>query len=209
MKITRIERQKRNKTRYNVYIDDEFKASLSDFDILSGGLKEGDNISESKFELAIKNAELNGCFDYIVDYVSKYLKSEKQIRDKLKEKNFSPECIEETISKAKKYNYIDDEYVAGVYARSKSKSSGKVKIKSELIKMGISKDIAESETEGLDYKDSAIALAEKYLKGRKKITLEEKNKLYRYLLSRGFSYDEIKVCINNFDLNGGDEDNEF
>lgn len=209
MKITRIERQKRNKTRYNVYIDDEFKASLSDFDILSGGLKEGDNISESKFELAIKNAELNGCFDYIVDYVSKYLKSEKQIRDKLKEKNFSPECIDETILKAKKYGYIDDEYVAGVYARSKSKNSGKVKIKSELIKMGISKDIADSETEGFDYKESATALAEKYLRGRKNITMEEKNKLFRYLLSRGFSYDEIKVCINNFDLNGGDDDNEF
>ena len=75
--------------------------------------------------------------------------------------------------------------------------------------MGISKDIADSETEGFDYKESATALAEKYLRGRKNITMEEKNKLFRYLLSRGFSYDEVKDCLNRFDLNGGDDDNEF
>lgn len=210
MLITAIERQKRNKTRFNIYIDGEFKVSLTDFDIMAAGLKVDKEISEEFFERVVKEAELNGCFNYLIDYIGKYLRTEKQIRDKLKEKNYSSEAIEKAIEKAKEYKYIDDNYVSEVYIGAKSKNYGKLKIKNELIKMGVKKTLAEEKVNEITEEGAVTNVAEKYLKGKREISFKEKQKLYRHLAARGFEYDEIKEGLGKLNLSYiSEEKSEF
>ena len=50
MTVTRIEQQKKNKSRYSVYIDGEFAFGLIMEDILYFKLKEGEEIPTATYE---------------------------------------------------------------------------------------------------------------------------------------------------------------
>ena len=56
MKITKIEVQKKNKSRVNLYLDGEFNCGLSLETIVKNGIKEGREITDEQLEfLKMKN----------------------------------------------------------------------------------------------------------------------------------------------------------
>ena len=57
MKITKIEIQKKNKNRVNLYLDEEFYCGLSLETIMKNHLKEGFEINENQIEF-LKNGML-------------------------------------------------------------------------------------------------------------------------------------------------------
>lgn len=98
-------------------------------------------------------------------------------------------------------DWLDDGRFALRYVTSRSKKGyGEQKIRMELLQKGVSRDIIDhafSEV-GIDRPAQAQEIAWKKFGQPLSPDRDEKIKVQRYLLSRGFSYDEIRSIYINF-----------
>lgn len=200
--ITKIEEQKRNKDRVNIYIDHEFAFAISLELVYKYKLKVNTDIDSTLLkEIALKDSLIK-CKNHAIKIIERTFKTEKELSKKLKERGYEDSVIKETIDFLKEYNYINDSNYAKAYVKDKSKTSGNKKILYSLKQKGVSDDVINSALDCIDENeqlDSALLIAEKkYNNLRKRETDEYKlsQKMYRFLLSRGYSYDIAKTVLN-------------
>lgn len=194
MKITKLEVQKNDKNRVNLYVDDEFYSGIPAELVYLEHLKTGLEIDEKDLKKIIFENEKSKAMSRVTKYIGSSLKTQKQIRDYLRKKEYSDDTIEFVMSKLVEYNYIDDQKYAQAYVLTYGKKYGKLKLKSQLKVKGVSEEIIECVLE--DNKvDSIESVASKYLKN-KVMSYEVSQKLFRFLYSRGYEFDEINSYIN-------------
>ena len=131
--------------------------------------------------------------------------SRHELELKLKRRGFSRDDIGDAISSCVRFDYINDERTAGVYIRQlKRKGYGKKRIRLELNKKGLkgasilnNLDKSVSET---DEREAAKRILNKNIKRfeREKNRLKRRDKIYRFLNSRGFSRKVIAEALDNF-----------
>ena len=194
MKITKLEVQKNDKNRVNLYVDDEFYYGIPAELVYLEHLKTGLEIDEKDLKKIIFENEKSKAMSRVTKYIGSSLKTQKQIRDYLRKKEYSDDTIEFVMSKLVEYNYIDDKKYAQAYVLTYGKKYGKLKLISQLKVKGVSEEIIECVLE--DNKvDSIESVASKYLKN-KVMSYEVSQKLFRFLYSRGYEFDEINSYIN-------------
>jgi regulatory protein len=68
---------------------------------------------------------MKSCHDYAVEYISRYPKTEKELRIKLYQKGYDSDDVDRTIEVLKKKKYVDDHMFAEMYVRSDVVKKGK------------------------------------------------------------------------------------
>lgn len=189
--ITDITPQIKTKDRLNIFLDGEYHCSLFSETVVLNRLKIGQTVTEWELNEIKTESGQKLCFNKAVGYISRRRATEKGIREYLQKKEFPDNAIEFAVEKLKYYNFIDDKQYAKDFYDYNSNAKGWKKIEYELKNKGIthipqpdSGDIYEKEAEACG------ALAEKYMKS-KEYTEKTKQKLYNYLLYRGFRYEII------------------
>lgn len=121
------------------------------------------------------------------------LRSEDEIRQRLKKKKFSPEIIEGTVYFLKERKFLDDCFFARAWIGSRLKKPlGIRRLKEELRIKGVNKDIIESSIEEArdNYSEEDVVakiVRDKWSKAKGSDPLKAKRRIYSYLLRRGFS----------------------
>ncbi len=201
-KITKMEIQKINKERVNIYIDGEYSLSVNGELVYKENLKKGMEIDLEMLQNLASKEEILRCRESALRIIERNYKTESELRNKLKEKNYNNEAIDFSIEFLKEYNYVNDNAYAKAFIRDKSLSKGKEKIRYELLKKGISKEIIEENM--LLYMDEEIEheAALKIGKKKYKLIVRSENdrykisaKLYRFILSKGYNYDIVKSVV--------------
>lgn len=197
MEITKIEIQKKNKNRVNLYLDNEFNCGLSLEVVVKYGLKEGKEINQELLDFLCNSSEKEVAMNKAISYIARYQKTEKEIKEYLFKKGFGDEISQDVIKKLKEYNFIDDDLYAQNYIKYKTKSVGKRKLAYELRKKGINESLIDNNIDIYSQdSDSVLLVAEKYLR-KKPRDIKTKQKAYRYLLSRGFMSEDIIRALNS------------
>ena len=194
MEITKIEIQKSNDERANLYLDEKFFSGISLELVVKEHLKVGMEIDENKLSELILEDEKGKALAKAVKYIGSNLKTEKQLRDYLKKKEYNFATIDYVMDKLKEYDYLNDENFAKAYILTYSKKYGKLKLKSQLKMKGIKDSVIENLLEDVQ-SDSIDLVAKKYMKN-KELTYENLQKLMRFLYSRGYEFDDINSCVN-------------
>lgn len=125
--------------------------------------------------------------------------SEKELSDKLKRAGAKEEDIEEILEFCRSYGFVNDLTFAKSKARDLKnlKKYGIKRIKAELYQKGICDEYIEEAVSELedDEENVLLPLVEKKLRG----DFEKKNldKCIRYFMYRGYSFGDIKSCIEN------------
>lgn len=190
-KITDIQKQKRNKTRVNIFIDGEFVCGLDEIAAATARLKVGDEITAEELKTVMESSELNSAFERAVGYLSASPRAKKEIYRYLSGKGYDKKVIEQTIEKLCAYHYIDDYLYAKSYIKSKSKKYGAFRISSELKQKGIAQSVIDELLEESP-EDGITDIAKRYLKSHRHA---DKQKLKRFLAGRGFSWDSINSAV--------------
>ena len=202
MLITKLERQKKNHKRYNLYLDGEFYCGLYDDTLLKYGLASGDDVTEKQIE------EIRGFDEYIYgkriafDYLSYRIRTISEIKKRLKKAKLQEETIEKVITHLKELKLVDDEAFARqlVAEKIKNKPSGKRMIEKKLYEMGIPKQVGESVLDELmdeeTEKSLAVKVYDKLLPKLQGLDRQEaRKKIFAKLASRGFNFDIINEII--------------
>ena len=197
--ITEIKIQEKNKKRCNLFVDGEFFSSISLETTLKNNLKKGQEVDQKELSILIEESNKVEALSKAVDYVSKALKTKRQVKDYLIKKGYTEEIAWYCVDKLKEYDYINDEKYSERFIESTSKTQGRKLVEYKLMMKGVRKeDIALAyENVEVDNKENAKNIAEKYLKNKEK-TKENLAKAYRYLIGKGFSYEEASFALSQF-----------
>jgi regulatory protein len=200
--INKIEVQKRNKDRVNVFIDNEYSFSCSSELIYVHGLKAGKPVNIEELREIVNEDNFIKCKNDALKIIEKNYKSEKEVFDKLIKKEYDEKNIARAIEFLKSYNFVNDDYYTSLYVKEKIKSQGKNKIKYALSKKGIDENIIEDKlkqvTSGTE-EGAALKLAEKKYKVLSKSETDARkisSKLWDFLLRNGFEKDIIEEALS-------------
>jgi regulatory protein len=183
MIITKLEYQKNNPNRVNVYVDEKFAVGISTDDVIKLGINRGQEITQEELNKIIAQSDFGKALGFAINFLSFRPRSEWEVRQSLKRKGF--ENIDEIIFKLKQIGLVDDEKFAAWWQEQRStfRPKGERALNMELARKGVKVKVKV---------ENELELALKAIK--KKLPME-KDKIFRYLATRGFDFDTINEVI--------------
>lgn len=213
MKVTQLERQKKNTKRFNVFLDGKFAFGADEDTIVNFRLIVGKEISSDDLEKILFETQVGKLVDRVFGLLGRRNRSEKEIRDYLKQLSFkkkiktdeeiSEVVIDSLINKLKNRDLINDKRFAVDWIEGRGKTRGPQVLKSELFQKGIPRDIidevfSEQTSEVSQEQIAEIALERKHKSFSSLDPKVAKKKATDFLLRRGFDYDTVRVVVENF-----------
>lgn len=196
MKITKIVAQKKDKHRYNIFLDGSFAFGLYEDSVLKYGLRTEDELDEKKIKEMREFDEFGFGKKAAYSFLAYKPRSKKELVKKLKQKKVSDNIIDDIIELLEKQKYLDDKTYAKSYLEDKlnSKPIGRRLAKLKLFEKGIDKELIEKTIDENYSEDKEFELAAKLMekfekKVKHKDPADKRNKCYRYLISKGFDYE--------------------
>ena len=199
MKITRIELQ-RNKNRVNIYVDDLFAIGIEQELRFEYNLEVGMEVDDDFIKNVLKAEEEKKVLNTALNLLSYRQRSEHEIYQAMKRKDCEEPYIHKAIEYCKYHGFLNDRNFAEAFIRDKLHLNklGVQRIKYELIKKGVSREIIEEvlviDTE--DQFEAALELAQKKLPSYRN---DDRNSTYRklsgFLQRKGYNYDVISKVM--------------
>lgn len=207
MKITELSPQKKNPSRFNLFVNEKFFLGVSTIGVAKYNLYKGKEIEESLLDEIVIEEIYQRFLDRTVEYLTRGIKTEKAVRQYLKQLQFKKKgkwfdegivfewekLFDRVVEQIKKYKYIDDLRFAQQFleSRSKNKPRSTAFIISELISKGVSRDIAQQAIGQSDVTNDEL-LRKVYAKKYKTAPFElDDRKKVDFLRRKGFNWDEI------------------
>lgn len=196
MKITAIKQQVRRQDRYSISVDGKYLFSFSETELINSGLKVNQELSEQEL-LALKDqALLDKAYDRTLNLISHRPRSEWELRDYLKRKDYDEDVVAQTIERLRARGYVNDADFARrwVETRRLLKSTSKRRLAQELRQKRIADDVISQVLEA-DETDEGNVLRDLVERKRKQTKYQDDLKLMQYLSRQGFNYDDIKTAL--------------
>ena len=196
MEITKV--QALTKQKYRIFLDGEsafavYKGELSRYHLEEGAVLPPEVYEELVNRVLKKRATLRAM--HILERTDK---TEAQLRRKLEESEYPKEAVESAIAYVTSYGYLDDRRYAEHYIEWQKQGKGKARLKMELVQKGISREIIEEVLESTDFGETREMIRQIILKKRKTdipMNEKEKQRLYGFLMRKGFSSSDILAVM--------------
>ena len=194
--ITLITVQKRNKNRINIFIDRQYAFSVNSD--LAPDIKTGDQISEGRINQLKKSDEADKAYNRALYFLKFRARSRAEIVRYLKEKQFSPEAITNTITRLETNGLIDDLAFARLFVENRRnfRPKGAYALRYELKNKGISEKIVGAVLDGYDEEKAAWAALFPKMKQWENLEKKKfKKKALDFLHRRGFDFNTCnEIC---------------
>ena len=199
--MIRVVRIEPYKNRNKVVLDNEEKFLLYKGDIRKFKLESNQEISKVTYN-EIKQLLYERGKERALYILDKTFKTEKQIKDKLIQGMYPEDVIKRILEFLKKYDIINDKRYAMLYLDYKKSVYSKRKIIQDLYTKGISKELIDEAFMESDFSedDSISSVLKKRAKRYDLSDSKDLQKLYRYLVGKGYSFSMVKKAVDNYIL---------
>jgi regulatory protein len=195
--VTKLEQQKKNPGRINVFLNGEFAFGISR--ALAPRLEEGEELSDTRIKYLQSQDMVDGAYQRAINFLSYRNRSEKEIRLNLLKHQIPEDHILFVLNKLRQNSLVNDHGFAREWVENRNwfKPRGKRALFSELYQKGISNQIIEEVLLDLDEEELALRYGHQILPKLKHLDKKAfQEKLYGYLSRRGFSYGISKDIIS-------------
>ena len=196
MTITAIVKRRRQ-ARYDIYLDGEYYATMSEDSVLSNRLKVGLEVDLHSFAAMVALGERQDAVAYILSVLSSGAYTEHTARDKLVKRGYSQDAVDFAIERMYYYGYIDDHRYAVDYIQQYAATRSRMRIRQDLRQKGVSDAIINPLLSDTSEQDACALSLRRKMRG-KVWSAEVKLKLMRSLLQQGFSYDTVMQCVADY-----------
>lgn len=206
--VTLIELKQTGPERFLARFDngEEIKTTLNvvtDLDLYCGK-----SCKESEIDQIRSASSLSLCKQRALRIIGARPMSVKELTDRLREKGEDPDCAEQTADWLQELHLLNDAEYAGMCVRHyASKGYGASKIRSELYRRGVPRELWDDALLELPEQDAQI---DRLLKKKLRTSSPDRDALQKaseYLFRRGFSWDEIREAIDRFQTESEDTRN--
>ncbi|MFV1883696.1 MAG: regulatory protein RecX [Balneola sp.] len=200
--ISGIKVQRRNTTRFSIYIEDRFLIGVSDSTLTRFNLRKGVSINFKVLDDILKEEDTWAIKEYCIRLLGKRDHARNELKDKARKKGYPSDIIENVLDELVEKGYINNTSFAVKFARDKFEFNkwGSNKIRAELFKKGVSEKDINTALAGLDEANQIEAIEELVEKNKRKFLRSEpakrKKKIFDFLLRKGYSVSLITKQIN-------------
>lgn len=208
--ITKITTQQKNQDRFNIFMDygkgEEYAFSVDSDVLIKFQLKKGMEIDDFSFIEIQYQDTIRKAYNLAINYLARRMRSEKEIRDYLTQKEVDEPIVNEVIHKLFAFKYINDEEYALSYVRTQMNTTDKGPdlIRIELKEKGMTEGnihLALAEYPIEVQVEKAIKLSEKVFKKSSKDSQRIlKQKVEQLLLRKGYPFDVIQIALNEAEI---------
>lgn len=207
--ITKIATQKKA-GRYSVDLDKQFAFGVSESVLIKYGLAKGRELDDALIEQIMHDEEIAKAFNTAINYLGHALRTIKQVKQKLTEKEVSEEIQDQAITQLKSLGYLDDTNYAMHYVTTKKLISpkGPNVIKMDLKQAGIIDEDIELALASYTHEEQleiaqkmAIKLSNTY---KRESTRAKQQKIIQALANKGFSFDIAQLVVAELDVSNDD-----
>ncbi|APC41771.1 recombination regulator RecX [Clostridium estertheticum] len=210
--ITKIEFQKKNKARVNIYMDGEYAFACDAQLVYIHNITKGRAMDKESLESIVNEDNYIKGKTCALHFLERSFKSTKQVIDKLTMKEFDAKTIERVMDFLRRYDFIDDSLFIQLYIKEKIRSCGKNKIKFALLKKFLPKELINEELNKITSEqllETALKLANKKIVTLSK-SEKDHQKLYKktsdYLARSGYDYELIRKVMDEIASDDKDDD---
>lgn len=204
--VTAVIAQKNNPSRCSIFLDGNFAFGCSMDLVLQYGLRKGAVINgDVRANLLAQEAQMQ-LKQKALAYATYKPRTAEQVRKKMVEKGYTPEESAYAVQFLEEFGYINDAEFARAFIRDylQRKPAGRQKLAEELRKRGVQKFDAEDALAEMfphhDTTELARRAAEKKLRSLASRPQEkQKSALVQYLQRQGFSWDIIRVVLDEWE----------
>lgn len=195
--ISSITVQKKNTFRFSIFINEQFLIGVSDSTLSSFNLSKGVLITPFLLAEIVDKENKWAIREYFLRLLGRRDHARNELRDKARKKDFPSESIEEILDELTEKKYINNVEFAKKYVSDKFKfySWGEIKIRSELLRKGVSEkdiNIALQEISPNDRNKTIQDLILKYKRKFERVdSIKRKKKIFDFLLRKGYDSNTI------------------
>ncbi len=191
----------------HIKFDNDLECKINEEVFIESKIKRNDEVSDRQLkELNFENDSYNAK-NSALRSLSRRSHSTYELKIKLKQKGYKTKIIDGVINHLERLEFLDDQKFAETFYldRLKNKKESNYKIRTQLYKKGIDREII-SEIESNFYDENqliknAVELVRKKLKFINKSENEAKKKLYLFLKYKGFDDQVISSAFMELKLN--------
>ena len=195
-----------NRQKCKVFLEEDFAFVLYKSEAERFHIKEGQPLSGEAYQQIEQEILLPRARNKALDLLTVQARSRQQLRAKLAREGYPEPVVSQVMDFLDEYRFVDDGVYAENYLNYKSTGKSRRQLKEELRLKGVESEAIEQafyQVE-IDEEAGALALVKKRLKGRDRMTYEEKCKHSAYLSRKGYSYDTIHHVMAKFEVSGDD-----
>lgn len=209
--VTRVSPQQATAERMNIYLDDRFAFSISVRALTEHPVSVGDHLSEADITRLRNADEPDRAVFTALNLLAHRGRSERELRQRLRQKGYTPEAIDEAIRRVIDWGYLNDERFAAswVEQRQSSRPRSRRALEHELREKGVDREIIETTMEEAEIDEVADARRLAADKWRKERALEPDKRRQRtaaFLARRGYGWDVAKQVLDELGAEDGDDE---
>lgn len=203
--ITKITTQKKSTDRYNIFLDhgngEEYAFSVDEDVLIKFNLKKGMELDDFAIMEIHYQDEIRKAYNSAIQYLSRRMRSETEVRNFLKEKESPEPVIQEVIHKLYEYQFLNDEEYARAFVRTQMNTTDKgiELIRRELKEKGIKGDLLEAALKEYPLTNQIEKAKELWKKAMQKYSKESdrvmKQKAEQNFIRKGYSYAVIAIAM--------------
>lgn len=207
--ITRISPQRASDERVNVFLDDLYAFSLSVEVLTDHPLAVGQRLGQADIARLQHADEPQRAINAALNLLSHRGRSEHELRQRLRQRGFTSDAIDATITRVIEWGYLNDAQFASswVEQRSASRPRSRRALQHELREKGVDREIISSAIDSAEIdelRDARQLATDKWRKDRDLPLDKRRQRTASYLARRGYGWDIARQVLN--DLANPDED---
>lgn len=201
----KIEKIKKTGKKYKIVLDNDLTFTTYDDVLINNGLLYNKEIDQSLLNEIVLETSFYDIYYKCVNYITKKLRSEKEISEYIDSYNVLDTDKSKTILKLKSIGLINDTNYAKAYISDKINlsSDGPIKIKNELLKHNIDSNIIDEIISNIDPNinlEKIKKLIIKKTKNSKYTGYTLKQKVVNDLINLGYDKSDVLNIYDNLDI---------
>jgi regulatory protein len=212
--ISKITKQVKNDERYNLFIDGKYAFSVDEVVLAKFGLRKGLEVDELEISEMQYEDDVKKMLNKAIHFLSYRMRTEKEIREHLKDGEVEEGIIDEVIHKLNDMKYLNDLEFAHAFTGTQINTSDKGPgwIRGELYRKGVDDPFIEEALEAFTFEmqvEKAAVLSEKLLKKYRKDSFRiAKQKIDQNLQRKGYQGAVMKAVWETVET-GRDTDEQW
>jgi len=197
-KITALRVGRGRGKRVNILLDGKFAFSLEAEVAAKEGLRVEQTLSDEQIEELVRSDHFHRCHSAAVHYLSYRLRSESEIRERLRQRGFDGDTLEAVITRLNERGLVDDMAFAQFWKDDRETFSPRSRwlTRLELRRKGVANDIIDKVVDDIDDDYSAYRAALGKARNLPRSDYQSfRRRLGEYLKRRGFSYGVINHTV--------------
>ncbi|ARJ50140.1 recombination regulator RecX [Staphylococcus lutrae] len=209
-KITKIEVQKNNHERFNIYVDDAFALGISMDTLVAFNIKKGDTIDSGQLKALGDREHVQQAVNQAIQYLSFRKRTRKEIHTHLSRQGFEEDIVSVALAYCERHRFIDhrDYMISLKNTMLRTTDKGPERFRQKLVQAGvepalIGEGVALYEEEQ-DF-DTIVQLAHKIMNQKQGPAAKVKLKVQHALQQKGYLHDTIFKVLDALDFTSDPE----